>query len=103
VVAVNKLTLGLSATSIALIGLFFGLWRYNAAKRETAENTVKERDATISTLKKEVENQVAFVKAKDYENKKIQAEYESRLASIPRDECGDAKPSTELLNYLRGN
>ena len=34
---------------------------------------------------------------------KIEKEYKDRFQNIPKDSCGDAKPSKELLDYLKGD
>ena len=86
------------------------------------KNTKKELESTIQklsvaekniiTLKQDKDRLVEYNITKDKEIAAIKDKYKDRLngyyiattdSEIPKDDCGDVKPSKELLNYLRKN
>lgn len=77
------------------------------------KNTKKELESTIQklsvaekniiTLKQDKDRLVEYNITKDKEIAAIKDKYKDRLNNIPKDDCGDVKPSKELLNYLRKN
>ena len=88
--------------SIAMI-IFIGLWRYKAIKLDNTCKLLSEAEANIEILKQDNERLLEYNQLKDEEIKNIEKEYMEQLNNIPVDTCGDAKPSKELLNYLKRN
>ena len=46
---------------------------------------------------------VTFIEQKDLKIKELEKEYTDKLKNVPKDSCGDSKPSADLLKYLRKN
>lgn len=102
--------LGLSKTKIVIYAILvvafsglFVLWRtsVNSYKMEKANREALEVQLKASQM--EVENLKEYNKKIAKEMEKIEKEYKDRFQNIPKDSCGDAKPSKELLDYLKGD
>jgi len=59
--------------------------------------------ATIDSLQIDNQKLVEYITEKDKQVKQIEADYQEALNNIPADNCGDVKPSKELLQYFRRN
>lgn len=98
----SKIKLIIMCVSIVAFSVLFVLWRTSAnnykiekAARESLELQLKASQLEINNLK-EYNKKIAK------EMEKIEKEYKERFQNIPKDSCGDAKPSKELLEYLKG-
>lgn len=83
--------------------IFFGLWRSASNDLKVAKDALRVANDNITTLQQDNKKLVAFIEQKDLEIKELEKEYTDRLKNIPKDSCGDSKPSADLLKYLRKN
>lgn len=81
--------------------LFFCLWRYTANSLKTTKTELQTAQSTITSLNKDNEKLIEYITQKDNTIKELEKEYTEVLDNIPADQCGDVKPSKELLNYFR--
>ena len=80
---------------------FFALWRNKSNQFENKCRELSMAEAQIESLRIDNEKLVEYNNKKDQQIKEIQDTYQKRLNSVPKDTCGDVKPSEELLEYLR--
>ena len=64
---------------------------------------LKNAQIMIDNLTADKEKLVTYITERDNEIKKLQSEYKEKLKDIPKDTCGDQKPSKELLEFFRKN
>ena len=81
--------------------MFFCLWRYTANSLKNTRIELETAQSTIQTLNKDKEKLIEDITQKDKAIKDLEKEYTEVLDNIPSDQCGDVKPSKELLNYFR--
>lgn len=81
--------------------MFFYLWRYTANSLKNTRIELETAQSTIQTLNKDKEKLIEYITQKDKAIKDLEKEYTEVLNNIPSDQCGDVKPSKELLNYFR--
>lgn len=81
--------------------VFIGLWRINATELKQVKGNLEIAQNVIESLMIDKSNLMEYITTKETELKDIQNKYEDRLKNIPADKCGDAKPSKELLDYLK--
>lgn len=81
--------------------LFFCLWRYTASSLKTTKNELQTAQSTIISLNNDNEKLIEYITQKDKTIKELEKEYTEVLDNIPADQCGDVKPSKELLNYFK--
>lgn len=100
--------LGLSKTKIAIYAIIvvafsalFVLWRTSANNYKIEKANREALEVQLKASQTEVENLKEYNKKIAKEMEKIEKEYKDRFQNIPKDSCGDAKPSQELLEYLR--
>ena len=97
----TKIKAGLAVSAIVIIVALFSAWRIAAnnykiekANRETLEQQLK-------VAQEETNRLIAYNKKIEKAMKEIEKEYNERFQNIPKDACGDAKPSAELLEFLK--
>ena len=87
-----------------IIFIFVGMIMYigyiNNKLKLTQDRLVK-ADANISILKKEKANLIEYNLKRDEQLADIKKEYDDKLKNIPKDTCGNTKPSKELLDFFR--
>lgn len=88
---------------ICLLGVCFYLWRVTSEKLDKVQTELSNANSTILTLNKDINKLTEYITKKDTEIKKIEEDYKKKLENVPRDVCGDVKPSEELLQYLKRN
>lgn len=88
---------------ICLLGICFYLWRVTSEKLDKVQTELSNANSTITTLNKDITKLTEYITKKDTEIKKIEEDYKKKLENVPRDVCGDVKPSEELLQYLKRN
>ncbi len=100
--------LGLSKTKIAIYAIMvvafsalFVLWRTSANNYKIEKVNREALEVQLKASQTEVENLKEYNKKIAKEIEKIEKEYKDRFQNIPKDSCGDAKPSQDLLEYLR--
>ena len=100
--------LGLSKTKIAIYAIMvvafsalFVLWRTSAHNYKIEKVNRDALEVQLKASQTEVENLKEYNKKIAKEIEKIEKEYKDRFQNIPKDSCGDAKPSQDLLEYLR--
>lgn len=87
---------------LIIIGLIFGFMWWNT--RKDLKNTQAELDnanAQIIVLKADNDKLVEYNNRKNEEIKDLENKYKEKLKNIPKDSCGDMKPSKELMEYFR--
>lgn len=100
---VNKASLITIAVSILAAVIFFMLWQISQDNLKNTREKLCDANNTIQTLKNDNDKLLVYIQTKDQEIKKIEKEYINKLNNIPKDNCGDTKPSKELLDYLKQN
>ena len=83
--------------------LFFWLWRNKSIAFTNKCQELETAETLIDSLKTNNEKLVEYISQKDSQIKEIEKTYSEKLNNIPKDTCGDQKPSAELLKYLRSN
>lgn len=87
---------------LVIICLIFGFMWWNTRKDlKNTENELNNAKAEITVLKEDNDKLVEYNNRKNEEIKEIENKYKEKLKNIPKDSCGDAKPSKELLEYYR--
>ena len=81
--------------------LFGGMWWHTSNKLEIAEINIANKNAIIESLRLDNDKLLDYTNRKNEEIKELEAKYKEKLKNIPKDKCGDQKPSKELLEYLR--
>lgn len=99
----NKASLITIAVSVLAAVIFFMLWQVSQDNLKNTEERLCDANNTIQTLKNDNDKLLVYIQTKDQEIKKIEKEYMNKLNNIPKDACGDVKPSKELLDYLKQN
>lgn len=99
----NKASLITIAVSVLAAVIFFMLWQVSRDNLKNTEERLCDANNTIQTLKNDNGKLLIYIQTKDQEIKKIEKEYMNKLNNIPKDACGDIKPSKELLDYLKQN
>lgn len=99
----NKASLIIIAVSVLTTVIFFMLWQVSQDNLKNTEERLCDANNTIQTLKNDNGKLLVYIQTKDQEIKKIEKEYINKLNNIPKDNCGDTKPSKELLDYLKQN
>lgn len=99
----NKASLITIAVSVLAAVIFFMLWQVSQDNLKNTEERLCDANNTIQTLKNDNGKLLVYIQTKDQEIKKIEKEYMNKLNNIPKDACGDIKPSKELLDYLKQN
>ena len=84
---------------IALVVVSF-LWRYTVNSLSATKNQLYNAQIMIETLQTDNKNLIEYVTQKDNKIKELEQKYTESLNNIPRDQCGDTKPSQELLDYF---
>lgn len=62
---------------------------------------LKAATESLDILRENHNKLLEYTLTKEKEIKDIEQRYTERLKNIPKDACGDVKPSPELLDYLR--
>lgn len=92
------------AFSVILLLLFFGfMWYRSSNMLKDTKKQLLNAQATINSLQIDNQKLVEYITEKDKQVKQIEADYQEALNNIPADNCGDVKPSKELLQYFRRN
>lgn len=97
----NKITTILIAVLVVTSLLFLFLWRYTNNSLKATKDQLQNAQATIVTLNIDNKNLIEYITQKDTAIKELEKKYEEALDNIPADQCGDAKPSKELLSYFK--
>lgn len=100
--------LGLSKTKIAIYAILivvfsglFVLWRTSVNNYKIEKANREALEIQLKASQTEVENLKEYNKKIAKEMEKIEKEYKDRFQNIPKDECGDVKPSKELLEFFK--
>lgn len=99
----NKLYNALLYFSIICACIFFFLWLNTRDSLEAAHDKIKEVSTKVEILTKDNSNLVEYNIKKDQKIKEVENRYKSSLKNIPADNCGDVKPSKELLKFFKEN
>lgn len=95
--------IGISLFIAGILGtlIFFFLWQNTTNELENTQKLLKDAEETIVVLKQDKDKLIEYSRRKDDELKLIEQKYAVRINAIPKDQCGDAKPSPELLQFLK--
>ena len=85
---------------VALVSIFI-LWRFTANSLKNTKTQLENAQATIISLNTDNKKLIEFITQKDDTIKELEKKYTEVLDNIPADQCGDAKPSKELLTYFK--
>lgn len=100
---INKVLTIISLVLFIGLIIFAFLWRLDHNKYNQTCKMLTDAESKIDILEQENKNLLEYNLKREEELKQIEAEYKERLDNIPKDNCGDVKPSKELLTYLRKN
>lgn len=81
--------------------LFFFLWRSTTNSLKNTEAQLQNAQAAITSLNNDNQKLIEYITQKDNTIKELEKKYTEALDNIPADQCGDAKPSKELLSYFK--
>lgn len=98
---VRLIIAGIIAVLIILLISVFFMWRNTVTQLNNVKTELQNAQQTISVLQSDNAKLVAYNLERDKQIKEIEKQYQNSLKTIPVDKCGDTKPSTELLEYLR--
>jgi len=94
-----KTWLGVAAV-IAIVALF-SLWRITANNYKIEKENREILEQQLQVVQEENNKLIEYNKKIEKSMKEIEKEYNERFQNIPKDSCGDAKPSKELLEFLK--
>lgn len=83
--------------------VFFFLWSNTKDSLEATRDKLNEVSNKVEILIKDNSNLVEYNIKKDQKIKEVENRYKSSLKNIPADNCGDVKPSKELLKFFKEN
>ena len=81
--------------------VLYALWTVSKNNLEHTKNDLTNANNTILALQTDNDNLLTYNLKKEQELKQLKSAYKQALENIPADECGDAKPSKELLEYFK--
>ena len=85
---------------VALVSVFI-LWRFTVNSLKNTKTQLENAQTTIISLNTDNKKLIEFITQKDDTIKELEKKYTEALDNIPADQCGDAKPSKELLTYFK--
>lgn len=91
------------AVLLILVLIFGFMWYITKQDRNKIKEDLENAQQVINTLNTDKEKLIIYITEKDNKIKELQTEYKEKLKNIPKDTCGDQKPSKELLEFLRNN
>lgn len=97
----NKVKFFVIFSVIVIIGVLFTLWRVTSIKLKNTQDRLTEITYQLDTVTKENELLVEYNKRRDNQIKQLEKEYQEQLNSIPKDICGDTKPSKEMIEFFK--
>ena len=98
---VNLIMIGFIGILILLLTVCFFMWRSTVTKLDNIKAELVNAQRTISVLQSDNEKLVQYNLERDKQIRNIEKHYKENLKNIPADQCGDMKPSKELLEFLR--
>ena len=85
-----------------VLAIVFGfLWQNTSSRLKETQNDLLNANSTIVTLQNDNEKLLTYITERDTKIKQLEAKYKEKINNIPADQCGDTKPSKELLEYFR--
>ena len=97
----NLIIAGIMTILVVLLISVFFMWRNTVTQLDAVKAELQTAQRTITVLQSENAKLVQYNLERDKQIKDIEKKYQNNLKNIPADKCGDMKPSTELLEYLR--
>lgn len=95
---IYKYTTAIFLIAFVILVVVCKMYSVNLSK---ANVELKAATETIDILRENHNKLLEYTLKKEKEIKDIEQKYTERLKNIPKDTCGDVKPSPELLDYLR--
>lgn len=86
---------------IVLLSSLFVLWRTSVNEYKSEKKAKEALEIKLEASQLEVNNLKEYNKKISKEMERIEKENQERFQNIPKDACGDVKPSKELLEYLK--
>lgn len=100
---INKIkTVLLITISIAFMVILL-LYFFNRNQLKEKCQLLTQAELNIKALQQSNANLLKYTNEKETELKKVKEDYKKALQVKPKDNCGDSKPSTELLEFFKGN
>lgn len=97
----TKIKIAIGVLALVTVTTLFALWRVSESKYNAEKSQKESLQAQLVAAQKENANLIAYNKKITIEMEKIEKEYQKRFQDIPSDTCGDSKPTSELLEYLK--
>jgi sortase (surface protein transpeptidase) len=97
----TKIKLGLGVCAITLIVILFSMWRIASNNYKIEKENRENAELQLQVAKEENNRLIAYNKKIEKSMKEIEKEYNERFQNIPKDFCGDAMPSQELLEFFK--
>ena len=86
---------------LLIIGFCCFMWSRTSYKLDAKTAELVNANATIMALQIDNDRLNEYNNKKNEEMKEVEEKYKEKLKNIPADSCGDVKPSSQLLDYLR--
>lgn len=100
---INKIkTVLLITISIAFMVILL-LYSSNRNQLKEKCKLLTQAELNIKALQQSNANLLKYTSEKETELKKVKEDYKNALHVKPKDDCGDSKPSKELLDFFKGN
>ena len=97
----TKIKAGFAVVAIVAIVGLFSLWRITANNYKIEKENRENAEQLLKVVQEENDRLVAYNKKIEKSMKEIEKEYNERFQNIPKDSCGDAYPSKDLLEFLK--
>lgn len=97
----NKLKLIISGIILVIIITLITGWKITSNNLKQTKQLLSTANTTIINLTTENKKLNEYNQKRDIEIKKLEKEYAERINNIPKDNCGDSKPSDELLKFFK--
>lgn len=97
----TKIKLGLGICAVTLIIILFSMWRIAANNYKIERENRESAEQQLRVVQEENNKLTAYNKKIQESMKEIEKEYNEKFQNIPKDFCGDAYPSKELLDFLK--
>lgn len=94
---IAAIIIGLLIVSI----LFFCFWRFTVNSLKNTKTELQNAQAVITSLNLDNKKLIEYITQKNDTIKELKEKYNEVVSNIPADQCGDTKPSKELLNYFK--
>lgn len=99
----NNLRNSILCLLVICVLIFCFLWLNTKDSLEATQDKLRDVSNKVDILTKDNSNLVEYNVKKDQKIKEIENKYKNSTQNVPRDVCGDVKPSKELLQFFKEN